>query len=79
MLSPIANHFLCVSIYGNSQKQLIPKVLLQFYVQNYHNRMVSPTEEGGLEEARDEDNNIIISDSTLLNILPPQLKNMTSQ
>ena len=35
-------------------------------------------QEGGLKEARDEDNNIIISDSTLLNILPPQLKNMTS-
>ena len=74
MLSTIENYFLCVSIYGNSQKQLIPKVLLKFYVQNYHNRMVSPTEEGGLEEARDEDNNIIISDSTLQNILPTQLK-----
>ena len=41
--------------------------------------MVSPPEEGGTQEARDADNNIIISDLTLCNILPPQLKNMTSR
>ena len=41
--------------------------------------MVSSPEEGGLKEARDTYNNIIISDSTLRNILPPQLKNMTDQ
>ena len=36
--------------------------------------MVSPPEEGGLKEARDSVNNIIISDSMLHNIFPPQLK-----
>ena len=40
--------------------------------------MVSPPEEGVLKDTRDEENNIIISDSTKQNILPPQLKNMTS-
>ena len=40
--------------------------------------MVIPPEEDGLNEARYSDNNIIISDSTLCNILPPQLNNMTS-
>ena len=34
--------------------------------------MASPLEESGLKEARDEENNIIISDSTLRNILPTQ-------
>ena len=56
----------------------MPNSLLQFFVRELHNSMVSPPEEGGLKEARDEENNIIISDSTLQNIISPQLKNMTS-
>ena len=56
----------------------MPKLLLQVSVRELHNSMVSPPEEGLLKEARDEDNNIIIGYSTLRNILPPQLKNMTS-
>ena len=51
---------------------------MQVSVQEHHNSMVRPPEEVGLKEERGEDNNIIISDSTLLNILPPQLKRMTS-
>ena len=39
--------------------------------------MASPLEEGGLKEARDEENNIIISVLTLLSILPPQPKKMS--
>ena len=39
--------------------------------------MVSPPEEGVLNEARDVDNNIIVSDSTLQSILPPQLKKIS--
>ena len=31
------------------------------------------------KEEREEENNIIISDSTLLNIIPPQLKNMPAR
>ena len=41
--------------------------------------MVSQPEEGRIKEARDEDNNIIISDSNLRNILSPQLNNTTSR
>ena len=40
---------------------------------------MSPLEEGELTESRDLDNNIIISNSTLHNILPPQIKNTTSR
>ena len=57
----------------------MPKFLFKVSVQEIHNIMVSPPEEGGLKESRDKDNNIIISDSTLINIIPPQIKNMTSQ
>ena len=40
--------------------------------------MIIPSEEGGLDEERDAEYNIIISDSTLRNILPNQLKNMSA-
>ena len=38
--------------------------------------MVITPEEDGLKDARDNENNIIISHSALKNILPTQLKNM---
>ena len=41
--------------------------------------MVVPPEEGVLKEARDTEDNIIISYLTLCNILPPQLNNITAQ
>ena len=40
--------------------------------------MASPPEEGGLEEATYSDNNIIIRNSTLRNIIPTQLRNMSA-
>ena len=52
---------------------------LQVSVWELHNRMVSPLDEGRLRETRDSDNNIIISDSMLRTILPPQLKKLPSQ
>ena len=55
------------------------KFLLKVSVQELNNSMVIPIEEDGLKEAREKDNYIIISDSTLQNILPPQLKSMTSE
>ena len=51
---------------------------LQVYARELHNIIVSPTEEDGLKETIDADNNITISDSALQNILPPQLKNVNS-
>ena len=68
-----------MSINGHSEKQMAPKLLLQVSAQELHNKMVSTLEEGGLKEARDEENNIIISNYTLCNILPPKLKNTSTQ
>ena len=48
-------------------------------VRELHNNLVSATKYGGLKEARDEDDNIITSDSTLHSLLPPQLKKMSSR
>ena len=63
--SPIANDCLKVSIDGQSEPQFVPEWLLQVSVWELYNRMASPPEEGGVKEARDAENNIIIRDSTL--------------
>ena len=57
--------------------QLVPKLLLQVPVRELHNSLVSDPNDGGLKDARDEDGKIIISDSTLRSLLPPQLKQMS--
>ena len=79
MKSPIENYCICVSIGGISKEKLVPKLLLQVSVQELYNTMMIPPEEVVFKEAIDVYNNNIISDSTLRRILPPQLKNMTSQ
>ena len=43
-------------------------------VKELNNSLVSYPNDGGLKYARDEDDNIIISDSTLRSLLPPQFK-----
>ena len=43
-------------------------------VRELNNNLVSDTKDGGLKQARYEDDNIIISDSTLRSLFPPQLK-----
>ena len=57
-----------------TEPQLVPKFLLWVSVRELHNSLVSDTNYDGLKDARDEDGNIIISDSTLCSLLPPQLK-----
>ena len=60
-----------------TEPQLVPKLLLQVSVRELNNSLVIDTNDGGLKDARDEYDNIIISDSTLRSLLPPQLKQMT--
>ena len=74
MQSPIANDCLKVKIDSYTEPQLVPKFLLQVSIRELHNNSVSDTIYGGLKEARYEDYNIIISDSSLRSLLPPQLK-----
>ena len=59
--------------------QLVLKFLLQLWVIELHNSMVSTPEEGIIKEARDIENIMVISDSTLCNISSSQLKEMTAQ
>ena len=44
-----------------------------------HNSLVSDPNDGGIKDDRDEDGKIIISDSALRSVLPPQLKQMSAQ
>ena len=50
--------------------------LLQVTVRELRNSLVIDPNDGGLQYARDEENNIIISDFKLCMLLPPQLKQM---
>ena len=46
-------------------------------IRELHNNIVNESDNVGLKEARDEDDNIIISDFTLLSLLPLQLKTLS--
>ena len=63
----------------HAKTQLVPKIVLWVSIWELHHKMVSPPEEGVLKEARDADNNIISINSTLRNMLPPQLKKISEQ
>ena len=65
-----------MKIDGYTEPQLVPKLSMQVSVRELHKNLISATKYGGLKEARDEDDNIIISDFTLRSLLPPQFKNV---
>ena len=79
MQSTIANDCMKVKIDGHTEPQLVPNFLLKVSVRELHKNLVIAIIYGGLKEARYEDDNIIISDSTLRSLFPPQLKNMSSR
>ena len=60
-----------------TEPQLGPKLLLQVSIRDLHNILVSDPNGGGIDDSRDEYDNIIIIDYTLCSLLPPQLKQMS--
>ena len=76
--SPIFNDCLKVKIYGHTRPQMVPKLLLKVSVRDLHNSIVSNPGDGGIKEARYANNNIIISNSTLRSLFPPQQKNVST-
>ena len=76
MHSPIANDFLKVKIDGYTEPQPVPKLLLHVSARELHNNLASSTKDCVLKNARDEYDNIIISDSILHSLFPPQFKNV---
>ena len=59
-------------LYDQTEPQLVPKLLLQVSVRELHNSLVSDPNDGGRKDARDENGKIIISNSKLRSLLPPQ-------
>ena len=72
--SPISNDCIKVMFDDQTEPQLVPKLLLRVSVRELHNILVSDTNDVGLKDARDEDDNIIISEYKLRSLLPPQLE-----
>ena len=62
-----------------TEPQLFPECLLQVSVRELYNSLVVDPNDGGLKDARDKDNNIIIGDSTFFSLLPPQLKQISER
>ena len=77
--SPNVNNCLKINFEGSTELQLVTKLLLQVSVLEPHNSLVSDTEYGGIKETIDTENNRIFSDSTLRSLLPPQLKEFSTQ
>ena len=77
--SPIFNDCLKVIFDDQTETQLVPKLLLQVYIREIHNILVSDPNYGGIKYDRDKENNIIISDSTLRSLFPLQLKKTSAQ
>ena len=77
--SPISNDCLKVMFGDQTEPQLVPKLLLQVSVIELHNILVSDPNDVGIKDSRNEDDNIIISDSTLCSLLTSQLKQMAAQ
>ena len=71
---PISNDCLKVMFDDQTEPQLFPKPLLRVSVRELNNILVIDPNDGGLKDARDEDDNIIISDYKLRSLLSPQLK-----
>ena len=62
----------------HTEPQLVPNFLLQVSVRELYNSLVSDPNDGGFKDARDKDDNIIISDYTLRSLFPPQLKQIAA-
>ena len=70
--SPISNDCLKVTLDDHTEPQLVPTLLPVVSIRELQNSLVSDTNDGGPKDARDEDDNIIISYSTLRSLLPQQ-------
>jgi hypothetical protein len=76
----IANDMILIKLKGHEEKQRVGKLLLETPIRELHCRMVAKAKVGGLAVARDETNQIIISNTIVRKILKndmPQVKKAT--
>ena len=76
--SPITSDTLITADADTKVKRRVPKLLLECSIRKLHNELIASPDDGGLLGARHaETNNVIISDTMLRSLAPPQLRPMT--
>ena len=76
--SPIARDTLLIADADTKVKRLEPKLLLGCSMRQLHNELIASPDDGGLVGARHTiTNDVIISDTILRSLAPPQLRPMT--
>ena len=76
--SPISRDTLLITDAEYGVKRRVPKLLLECSMQQLHNELIASPDDGGLVGARHAiTNDVIISDTMLRSLAPPQLRPMT--
>ena len=76
--SPITRDTLLIADADSKVKCRVPKLLLEFSMQQLYNELIASPDDGGLVGARHaETNDVIISDAMLCSLSPTQLRQMT--
>ena len=76
--SPIAKDNLLITDAESGVKRRVPKLLLECSMRQLHNEFIALPDDGGLLVARHADtNDVIISDTMLRYLAPPQLRPIT--
>ena len=76
--SPITRDTLLISYADTKVKRRVPKLLLECSMHQLHNELIASPDDGGLVGARYSiTNDVIISDTMLHSLAPPQLRPMT--
>ena len=74
-LSPITRDTLLITDSDNKVKRRVPKLLLECSMRQLHNDIIASLDDGGLVGARYAiTNDVIISDTLLRSLAPPQLR-----
>ena len=75
---PIARDTLLITYAEYGVKRRLPKLLLECSMRQLYNELIASPDNGGLLGARHADtNDVIISDTMLRSLAPPQLRTMT--
>ena len=76
--SPITRDTLLISDADTKVKCRVPKLLLECSMRQLHNELIASPDDGGLAGAINAiTNDVIISDTMLLSLAPPQICTMT--
>ena len=77
--SPITRDTLLIAYADTKIKHRVPKLLLECSMRKLHNELIASPDDGGLVGARHAiTHDVIISDTMLRSLAPPQLRPMTN-